>query len=75
MKNIGLQFCRLTKSVILVLKSCDYYIFDDKMLAEDIPIIPPKEDKLNVSTNSYDPQPLTEVWIVQFAHIFTNLSF
>lgn len=58
-----------------MLKSCDYYIFDDKMLAEDIPIIPPKEDKLNVSTNSYDPQPLTEVWIVQFAHIFTNLGF
>lgn len=45
-----------------MLKSSDYYLFDDAAIANDIPLLPEtKEDNVGDDFDPYDPPPLTEV--------------
>ncbi|KAL1518044.1 hypothetical protein ABEB36_001730 [Hypothenemus hampei] len=43
-----------------VLKSSDYYLFDDAILANDVALLPEKNEEDGKDSDPYEPQPLSE---------------
>ncbi|XP_066250375.1 piezo-type mechanosensitive ion channel component-like [Euwallacea similis] len=57
----GEIYDRRKKTHDFILKSSDYYMFDDEFITSDIPLLPPKEEKVTPEDfDPYDPPPLSE---------------